>query len=228
MGSSSWTPPQYAKPALTVITVPAGSSSSSNQPTSAPVNYVFDAVFRLTHQRSLQKTQHPVLTGADITDHAYVKPSRLVLEIGMSDSMASYSDGIWIGASTKSISAWQVIKNLQINRTLLTVTTRLDTYFNMLIVDATAPDDNRTLHALKAHITLEENLSASVSSTANVSTRPQTTNSSSGGVIQSIPPNPSQVQQNVVPSTLWPDTPMYDNVPGAGDVSSNSLGQIQP
>jgi hypothetical protein len=222
-----WTPPQYSQPALTILTVPLVTSNSSGQVTSAEINYVFDAVMKLSHHRQVEKTQHPVLTGANISDHAYNKPAQVILEIGMSDAMASFSNGVWVGASTKSVSAWQIIKSLQVNRTLITLTTRLDTYYNMLIVDAVSPDDNRTRHALKASITLSEVIAASVVSQQASSARPQTTSNTTTGIVQSTAPNSSQVLQNVIPSTLWPNTPTYPNIPGAGNVSSNNLGSSQ-
>ena len=235
--SPVWTPPQYSKPALTILTVPASGNPVLVNPSVAgvsapiyrggtpPIDYVFDAVLKLMHQRTLTKTRHPVLTGASISDHAYIEPSRVVLEIAMSDAMASFVAGSWVGASTKSISAWQVLKNLQLNKTLLTLSTRLDTYYNMLITSATAPEDNKTLYGLRATITLEEVISASVSSAMAVSSRPQTTGSSSGGTVQSVSPDPAQIQQNTIPSTLWPNVKTFPSVPGASNVSSNSLGQ---
>lgn len=243
MVATTWTPPQFSKPALTIITVPAKGNptltsapvvSGSGSLIAAPVykggipstNYVFDAVLRLAHRRRLVKTQHPVLTGANISDHAYLLPAQLVLEIGMSDSMASFTAGVWVGSSTKSISAYQIIKGLQSSKTLLTVTTRLDTYYNMLIEDIEAPDTNKTRYGLKAIISLGEVIAASVSSQSPPASRPQTTGSTSGGTIQSTPPSTAQIEQNVLPSTLWPGTSTYPSVPGAGDVSSNNLGQV--
>lgn len=221
-----WTPPQYSQPSLTILTVPASSSSSTGQPASSSVSYVFDAVFRVLHKRTIKKTSHPVLTGANISDHAYVEPSRVTLEIGMSDAMASFSNGIWVGASTKSISAWQILKGLANNFTLMTLTTRLDTYQRMMIIDLGSPDENKTKHGLRSTIVLEELLSASVISTPASSARPQTTNATPGGTIQSSSPNLSQTEQYSIPSPLYPNVPTYPTVPGAGDVSSNSLSQV--
>ncbi len=220
-----WTPPQYSQPALTILTVPATQNSSSGQAQSSQVTYVFDAVFRVLHHRTAHKTSHPVLTGANISDHVYIDPSKVTLEIGMSDAMSSFAQGVWVGASTKSISAWQILKSLQINKTLITLTTRLDTYSNMVIIDASSPDENKTKHALRATFILEELLSASVVSTPSSSARPQTTGSTPTGTVQSTLPNSSQTQQNVIPSPLYPNVQTYPQVPGAGNVSSNSLSQ---
>lgn len=224
--SGPWTPPQYSQPALTILTVPPSSNTSTGQPATSATNYVFDAVLRLMHTRRLTKTKHPVLTGANISDHAYIECARVTLEIGMSDAMSSFADGVWVGAATKSISAWQILKGLQTNKTLLTLTTRLDTYYNMLVVEATSPDEVKTLHGLRASIVLEEQIAGSIASQAVSGARPQTSGSTPGGTIQGTAPNASQVQQNVIPSTLYPDTPTFPQVPGAGNVSSNSLGQV--
>lgn len=223
--SGPWTPPQFSQPALTVLTVPATTSSTSGQASSSSTSYVFDAVFRVLHRRTVHKTSHPVLTGANISDHVYIEPSRVTLEVGMSDAMSSFANGIWVGASTKSISAWQILKNLQINKTLLTLTTRLDTYSNMVIMECNAPDENKTKFALRATIVLEELLSASVASTTTSSARPHSSGATPGGTLNSTAPNSSQLQNNTIPSTLYPGVTTYPTIPGAGNVSSNSLSQ---
>lgn len=221
-----WIPPQYSSPAQTILIVPGQSSGTTGQASSAAINYVFDAVFRLHHRRRVRKTTHPILTGANLTDHAYVLPAEVSLEVGMSDVMASYQSGIWTGASSKSISAWQILKQIQLAKTPLILVTRLDTYQNMLIIDVDTTDDNRTKHALKARITLEENLTASIASVAAPSARPQTTGSTQGGIVQGLDPNSSQVQQFKLPSPLYPNVKTYPTVPGAGSVSSNSLSNL--
>lgn len=222
-----WTPPQYSEPALTVLTVPSQTSTTSGLPSTTLTVYVFDAVFRLNHSRTYRKTQHPVLTGAAISDHIYAEPARVTLEIGMSDAMSSFTSGVWVGASTKSISAWQILKQLGSAKTLFTLTTRLDTYYNMAIVSAISPDDNKTKHALRASLVLEEIIAGSVSSTVASSAVPQVSDNTPNGVVQPSAPSAQQLQQNAIPSTLWPGTVLYPNVPGAGNVSSNSLSQSQ-
>lgn len=218
-----WTPPQYSQPAVTTITVPAVNQNTAGVTDSPQVDYVFDATFRVIHRRVLRKTSHPVLTGANISDHAYIEPARVTLEIGMSDAMASYSD-VWQGASTKSISAWQQMIQLQDSKTLLTLTTRLETYFNMLIVEASANDDYKTSRSLKATFTLEELLSASVTSVSTNSALPQVSDTTNNGIVQSTAPNPSQLSQNQIPSTQYPNVATFPQVPGAGNISSNNLG----
>jgi hypothetical protein len=222
-----WTPPQYSQPALTVLTVvyPPYSVNSS-QSSAIRTDYVFDAVLRILHNRRLRKTSHPVLTGANISDHAYIEPARVTLEIGMSDSMSSFTNSMWTGiSSTKSVSAWKKIKDFQTGKVLITLTSRLDTYERMMVIDATSPDDNRTRHGLKATIVLEELLSASVMSTKASSARSDSTDSSPNGVVQAIPPNQSQVDNHSIPSPLYPGITANSSVPGAGTIGSTSLSK---
>ncbi|HEX4209508.1 MAG TPA: hypothetical protein VHY56_03880, partial [Candidatus Binataceae bacterium] len=98
--AGSWRPPQWSQPAQTSIYVPAtmvtpassvitdpndplfGTTLPSASGTIPAAVYVFDAILRAEHQRELRKTEHPVQTGANITDHAYLLPARITLEIG--------------------------------------------------------------------------------------------------------------------------------------------------
>jgi hypothetical protein len=226
--SGPWTPPQFAKPALTMLTVPATvGNANTGQAANPQTNYVFGNpnVLRAMHRRSAHKTQHPVLTGANISDHVYIMPARVTLEILASDAMSVLTNNSWTGFSTLSVSVWQTFKQLMLNRTGLTLTTRLDTYYNMVILDMDAPDDVKTLHGLRATITLEEIVAGSVASVAANSSRSQATGSTSTGIVQGAPVSGTQQQQNVLPSSLYPNAPTYPTVPGAGSVSSVPLSR---
>lgn len=137
--------------------------------------YFFDAVLRMNHTSPLRKTEHPIQTGANLVDHAYMLPAHLTLEIGMSDSMDSLVLGQYSGGATKSISAYQTLVKLQQSRVPLTVVTRLQKYVNMLITNINAPDDVNTSNALKCSITLEQIFMAQVGTTTPSSSRGQTT-----------------------------------------------------
>ena len=233
-----WTPPQFGQDPLTIVTVPASIDSQTGQPATAATDYVFDAVLRVTHHGSVRSTEHPVLTGANISDHAYAEPQRVVLEVGMSDAMASYSAGMWTENVSKGIAAFQVLDGLRQARTLVTLTTRLKVYENMLIESVTSPDDVRSAHGLRATVTFKEILSAGASSSnSGDSARPQTTGDTQSGTQQGSSPDQSDVDQHVLPSsyysTLNPGTlpgQYYSTlpaVPGSGAVSSTNLGQVQ-
>jgi hypothetical protein len=181
--SNGYRPPQWS----------GGPSADSPQLVYIPTNMnglFFDAVLRVHHTTSLRKTEHPVQTGADITDHSYVLPDKITLEIGMSDSMDTLIPGQYEGGVTKSISAYQTFVNLQKQRIPFTLVTRLNMYDTMLITSIDADDDFRTSNALKCIITLEHIFLAQVQTTTS-SSRAQTTDSTNKGTEQSLTPNQS-------------------------------------
>jgi hypothetical protein len=131
-------------------------------------------------------TEHPVQNGASIVDHAFLVPAVVTLEIGMSDVMASYTPGQYSGSNSKSVSAYQTIKTLQGLRVPLLLATRLDQYKNMLIEDVSSPDDITTLYGARIRIRMKQIIIGAVT-TQPSSARPNQTNQTSGGPIQSQP-----------------------------------------
>lgn len=244
------------------------SASGSTQTT-----YVFDAVLDLEHEQRLEKTHHPVQTGADISSHAYLMPARLTMYVGMSDAMAAYSTGLnnsgVIGgtspanvapftgsSSSKSVNAYQTMLSLQAARQPLTVTTRLRTYSNMVIMSVSPREDFKTITGLRMRIEFEQILTGSVSSspitarpdatqntglgtvnptpiaapTQNQFQVPQASVTSSGAV--SIPPaSPSNSQSAALglsPNSMTTYLPPAVDVPGAGSYSSVPGQQALP
>lgn len=210
----------------TMITVLA---SSQPNPTSAqPLNYVFDATIRIEHHQEVHKTDHPVQTGAAISDHAYAQPSRVVLEIGMSDAVEAYRAGMWpTDGNGKSSSAYETILALQLARTLVSLTTRLHNYPSMLITNIQADDTNETWSGLRAVITFEEvffatvtGVSSTVSPGPLVSARPHTTGDTGLGSVQTIPPSAALIALHQVSED---QAASIGSVPGAGTWSSNII-----
>ena len=137
--------------------------------------YFFDAVFSVDTEHSLTVTQHPVQTGANISDHAFVNPIRMTMQVGVSDAMA-YRAGTNYGGDgkTKSVQAYRLLCKLQELRIPMQVVTRLNTYQNMLIESIDVSDDVSTLCALKATVNLVQVLVVNVG-TEKVSARQWTT-----------------------------------------------------
>jgi len=178
---------------------------------SALTTYVFDAVLELEHEQRLEKTRHPVQTGADLSSHAYLMPPRVVMYVGMSDAMAAYASGAnnanttsatpntvtpFSGGSTsKSVNAYQTMITLQAARSPLTVTTRLRTYTNMLITAISPREDFKTITGLKMRVEFEQIFtattstsvtgSASIASLSAVSARPDATQQTGLGQVNS-------------------------------------------
>jgi hypothetical protein len=229
--SGSWRPPQWSNAPQTSITLTSAASVSTSQVdnlTSGPLAnqsanstssdtssliYVFDAILRAEHNRQLRMTEHPVQTGASISDHAFLLPSEVTLEIGMSDAMQAFTAGVFTSNKSKSISAFETLVALQEGAQPLTVTTRLATYQNMLIESIHALDTKATIAGLRATVVFREIFTGTVTATP-VSARPQTTDSTNIGTKPSLTP----------PSTISTFTPTSTStVPGAGVLSSTPI-----
>lgn len=255
---AAWRPPQWAKhSAMVMVTVPAGSTQAQQVGATDPnsgvfelstsfttsTSYVFDAVLALEHDQTITKTHHPVQTGASVSSHAYIEPAQLVMYVLMSDVAGQYvatSESsapyvqTWSGNSSKSVSAYQQMLTLQSVRQPLTITTRLRTYYNMLITKISAREDDKTITGARFRLEFEQLFIASTQA-AITSTRSNDTNSTGLGTVnpQPVPtavnsqfginpyaPGPSATGIATTEVPLPPDlnngtTPCVDNgVPG--------------
>lgn len=124
--------------------------------------YFFDAFIVESHTGSVRITEHPVQTGATISDHAYNIPDKLTLQIFVSDSMDCVVYNQFSKYSTKSLSAYQVLRDLKTKRLPLSVRTRLHYYKNMLIESMSVNDDYKTANSLRCTVMLREIIMADV------------------------------------------------------------------
>ena len=243
--SGPWRPSEWTLPALTSIRVPVQLPATASGGVDAFGNplagagtqiYVFDAVLKAEHSRELRRTEHPIQTSstnpvASITDHAYLLPARVTLEIGMSDAMDSYSAGMWTGNASKSVSAHQTLVSLQKQRTLFTLTTRLETYKNMIVESIRPSETARSRRGYRATVVFSETFLADATGVSSsitfptddttgqaASARPQTTDSTPSGTVQPGTPSPSLLTQHTVPATT--------TVPGAGSFSSSNISAL--
>jgi len=233
--STLYRPPQWQKqsPAKVIITFPGAgsapqySSSASGSGASLPASqtlYAFDAELGIEHEQRATMTRHPVQTGASISDHIYIEPAQLVLEIGMSDAMDAYAPtggtSAWSGSTSKSVSAFQTLIALQFARAPLQITTRLRTYQNMFILNDIARDTYKTINGLRARIEFGQIFMADTSTTPN-SARPQDTQNTQQGAVNPVAPTSAQQSQNNVTDSANPPTPP-STTPGAGNWSSDN------
>jgi hypothetical protein len=154
----------------------------------------FDAILKTDHTSKITATDHPVEAGANITDHSYVEPAEISMEIGVSDSTV---DPEGFGTGARSVTAFQELRKLQHSRQPLTVVTRLNMYKNMLISSITVADDFSTMHAMKAIVIMRE-IMIVATQTVTVSARssePQKTGSTNSGAKQ---PDASPPQQSIL------------------------------
>jgi hypothetical protein len=147
------------------------------------VIWYFDAIIRNDHSQAQRITQHPIQDKANITDHSFSLPAQLTMEIQMSDVMDSFSPGQWGSDSsdpTKSVVAYQKLVEWKNKGVPLIITTRLDTYENIVIATMSSPDDLRTLYGLKCMVTFQQ-IFVAIIEVKKTSLRPSVTDSTNIG-----------------------------------------------
>lgn len=193
----SWRPPQWNEPLLYSVTVksPSPNNDIPGREQTQDTTYYFDAVMRAIHDQQLMTTKHPIQNGASVTDHSYLLPSRVTLEIGMSDVMDRYSQGQYTSDTSKSVSAYKTFKDLQKSRKPLTVSTRLNVYSDMVITDIRAIEDSKTRHALRALLYFEQIIVANVAISRTESARPDQSTSATNEGTKQPEPVPPEIQK---------------------------------
>ena len=151
--------------------------------------YIFDAYIKTEHSRTVKLTENPVQGGAAVVDHSYNEPNKLTMQIAMTDSAVAVG-GRFSGGEGRSVNAYKTLVRIMTAREPITVTTRLGSYKNMIIIQMTASETRETMHALDCTITLQEIITASVS-IVKVSASPQVTGSTNRGTPQVEEPNQS-------------------------------------
>lgn len=111
--------------------------------------FAFDAVFSIDHSVQATVTQHPVQVGAAITDHVFMNPDSVQLDIGMSDA-------VWNAGPDHSVLAYQRLREIMEKRETVTLVTRLRTYPDMIIDSISVPEDFKTMYALKASVSFQQ------------------------------------------------------------------------
>jgi hypothetical protein len=151
--------------------------------------YFFDAVIETNHQSDLKITTHPVQTGADVADHAYMEAQSVTMRVKMSDVMEDIIPGQFPGALapgiSRSASAFQILQDLQASRVPLRVQTLLRAYENMLIKALSAKESADSMNGLDCTVTLQEVIVAQTQ-TVKVSKRVQTTGKTDGGTTAGV------------------------------------------
>jgi hypothetical protein len=142
--------------------------------------WFFDAFLRVDHISKLNITSHPVQIGAPITDHAFLEPAELTIELKMSDSAVSVVKGQFGNDSTRSIAAYRILKQLQTERIPVRIVTNIKSYDNMLLETLSVPQDYKTRFGLSVTATFRELFVGKVQ-TVKISKRPQTTGSTPKG-----------------------------------------------
>lgn len=144
-------------------------------------NYYFDAIFSTQISSTNTITSHPIQTGANISDHAIENGNELTFQIGMSDVMEKINTSVaYTGDSTRSINAYNAIKQLKKDRLPITVINKFGTFNNLIIQSLVVEDNDNTVTSLRATVVLKEIFVVNVEA-VKVSARPEITDSTNEG-----------------------------------------------
>ncbi|WP_158780595.1 phage baseplate protein [Pantoea sp. BAV 3049] len=129
-----------------------------------------DVVISEKHSDTLEITEHPVEDKAPIADHAFKRPSELVMEVGFAgggsllDLASTLTATSLLGLSPQE--TYQELLDLQATRVPFDVVTGKRKYNNMLIKVLDVTTDRTSENVLMAVLTLREVI---ISSTQSVS-----------------------------------------------------------
>lgn len=157
-----------------------------------------DVVISEKHNDVLEITEHPIEFGAPVADHAFKRPSELVMEVGFSgggsllDLASTLTATSLLGLSPKE--TYQQLLDLQASRVPFDVVTGKRLYSNMLIRVIDVTTDRTSENVLMASLTLKEAL---ITSTRTVSVADKT--KMAEGV------STSETQNTGVKSTVFAD-----------------------
>lgn len=123
-----------------------------------------DVFIREQHEHSLGITSNPIETGAEVNDHAYVKPKRLTLEIADKNGALTFN----------------ALVQLKDSRVPFSIVTGLFVYNNMLIENLPVTRDEKYSQILYGTVELKEILFVSNSYVAASETDPALTGEPGG------------------------------------------------
>lgn len=121
------------------------------------------------HSDALEITEHPVEVGAAVSDHAYKRPSEVVMQVGFAGggSLLDFIDttSFGIGAGLSPRETYQELLDLQNSRAPFDVVTGKRLYNNMLIRAIEVTTERTTENVLSAALTLREVIITSTTTT---------------------------------------------------------------
>lgn len=110
---------------------------------------VFDAVFEETHEAELEVTDNPVETGVVVSDHAFMKPLKVTLSAGVTDTpLAVLSNDPFASDSGRSKRAYELLAELQRLAEPFDLQTGLKLYQNMICTSIRTSQDKDSDGAL--------------------------------------------------------------------------------
>jgi hypothetical protein len=133
-----------------------------------------DVVISEMHSDEIEVTEHPVDTGANISDHAYKKPSECVCTFGWSDNsraVNSLLDGSIFRGIENINDIYNKLLEIHEKRLPVKLTTAKRVYPQMLIKQLKTVTDKDTENALLIEVTFRELLVAQAKTVSLASVR---------------------------------------------------------
>lgn len=120
-------------------------------------SFAFDAVLRESHESEVSVTENPIEGGSPVHDHIILLPKRLELDIRVSDIPLDLSPSVFstIGGR-RSVTAFEMLVNLQESREVFTVLTGLKRYPNMILKRINPVQDASTSEVLDFTASLQQ------------------------------------------------------------------------
>lgn len=110
---------------------------------------VFDAVFEETHEAELEVTDNPVETGVVVSDHAFMKPLKVTLSAGVTDTpLMVGTDDPFASDAGRSRRAYELLTELQKKAEPFDLQTGLKLYENMVCTSVRTSQDKDSSGAL--------------------------------------------------------------------------------
>jgi hypothetical protein len=157
------------------------------------------------HLDELQITQHPVGAQAAITDHAFKRPSQLVLELGWSNS--SRIAGLLTFDNNYVHDIYAQLRAAQVNRQPLKIVTGKYTYKNMLIQSLATTTNRKTETSLPIQMRCQEVIFAQTSTVTipsnSVMLAPEVTGTTQQIGTQNVINANGSINVNALPLNVW-------------------------
>lgn len=118
--------------------------------------FTFDAVFEVTHDLELEVTDNPVETGVSITDHAYMKPYKVTMQVGVSNNQMHVTNDAFGLGDQRTKTALRELRKMMQRREPFTVLTGLDIYYNMLALSIQVVENAESANSAIFNVTLRE------------------------------------------------------------------------
>lgn len=102
----------------------------------------FDATFSEQHDNTLEVSDNPVESGVTVSDHAYMLPTKVIIQAGVSDVLLrDLPTDIYNSSISRSRRAYELLLALQKRAEPFDVVTGLKVYKNMVCLNLRAEQD---------------------------------------------------------------------------------------